>query len=124
LPASLLLGHCLVLYNHVLTVVYCWHCNHCCAVSYVVTRWAAASGSAEVFADVALCPFEMVKVRMQVTLPGGAEAALPKSMLPAMSALYANKAETKFPFGSLYPLWGRQGVLLSHDSASRCRRGL
>lgn len=28
--------------------------------------WAAASGSAEVFADVALCPFEMTKVRMQV----------------------------------------------------------
>jgi len=69
--------------------------------------WAAASGSAEVFADVALCPFEMTKVKMQVTLPG-TEGALPSRFLPALSAMSSNRIETKFPFGSLYPLWGRQ----------------
>jgi solute carrier family 25 phosphate transporter 3 len=69
--------------------------------------WAAASGSAEVFADVALCPFEMTKVKMQVTLPGS-EGGVPPRFLAAISHMSANKAETKFPFGSLYPLWGRQ----------------
>jgi len=69
--------------------------------------WAAASGSAEIFADVALCPFEMTKVKMQVTLPGQ-EGAVPSKFLPAISAMSANRAETKFPYGSLYPLWGRQ----------------
>jgi len=69
--------------------------------------WAAASGSAEIFADVALCPFEMTKVKMQVTLPG-TPGAVPPNFLGAISAMNANKAETKFPFGSLYPLWGRQ----------------
>ena len=33
-----------------------------------MTLWGAASGSAEIFADVALCPFEMAKVKMQVRL--------------------------------------------------------
>lgn len=70
--------------------------------------WAAASGSAEIFADVALCPFEMVKVRMQVALPGDAAAAVGSGMVGAMREMNANRAETKFPFGSLYPLWGRQ----------------
>ena len=67
--------------------------------------------ASQVFADIALCPFEMTKVRMQVTLPGDA-GSVPKSLLPAFSALYANRAETKFPFGSLYPLWGRQGAFV------------
>jgi len=70
--------------------------------------WAAASGSAEVFADVALCPFEMTKVRMQVTLPGQPGGLLSKSLLPALSEMSQRKAETKFPFGSLKPLWFRQ----------------
>lgn len=71
--------------------------------------WGAASGSAEIFADVALCPFEMAKVKMQVALPGTAEAAaLPTGMLGVMKAMNADKANTRFPFGSLYPLWGRQ----------------
>lgn len=69
--------------------------------------WAAASGSAEVFADVALCPFEMTKVKMQVSLPGEG-AVVPGSFFGAWAWMKANKAETKFPFGSLTPLWGRQ----------------
>lgn len=72
-----------------------------------MSLWAAASGSAEVFADVALCPFEMTKVKMQVTLPGQPDG-FPSKMIPAMKEMSARKADTKFPFGSLYPLWGRQ----------------
>ena len=70
-----------------------------------MTLWAAASGSAEVFADIALCPFEMTKVKMQVTLPG---QEFRTAMMPAMREMQVRSAETKFPFGSLYPLWGRQ----------------
>jgi len=76
-----------------------------------MAHWALASGSAEVFADVALCPFEMLKVRMQVTLPGTQQAGLttiPSNFLPALRWMSQNSAETKFPFGSLIPLWGRQ----------------
>jgi len=69
--------------------------------------WAAASRSAEVFADVALCPFEMTKVKMQVILPGQ-PGTIPSGLGAALSYMSANKAETRFPFGSLYPLWGRQ----------------
>lgn len=69
--------------------------------------WAAASGSAEIFADVALCPFEMTKVKMQVTLKGD-EGQLPQKLIPAMREMAARSAETRFPFGSLTPLWGRQ----------------
>lgn len=69
--------------------------------------WAAASGSAEIFADVALCPFEMTKVKMQVTLPGQ-DGHIPRKLIPGMRAMYATRLDTKFPFGSLTPLWGRQ----------------
>ena len=64
--------------------------------------YLAASASAEFLADIALCPFEAVKVRMQTTLPP-----------------YANnlrdgwgKVTSKEGIGGLYkglqPLWGRQ----------------
>jgi len=69
--------------------------------------WAAASGSAEIFADIALCPFEMTKVKMQVTLPGQ-PGGVPKSIIPGMSDMWTRRADTRFPFGSLVPLWGRQ----------------
>eukprot|EP01084_Bolivina_argentea_P116082 206324_1 len=69
--------------------------------------WAAASGSAEIFADVALCPFEMTKVKMQVTLPGHEGAISPK-LISGMRDMAARSADTRFPFGSLVPLWGRQ----------------
>jgi len=69
--------------------------------------WAAASGSAEIFADVALCPFEMTKVKMQVTLPGET-GGIPKTLVAGMKDMSARSAETGFPFKSLVPLWGRQ----------------
>jgi len=64
--------------------------------------WLSASASAEFFADIALCPMEMVKVKMQTT------AGYPTALSTALTQMRANRADTKFPFGSLKPLWGRQ----------------
>jgi len=66
--------------------------------------WLAGSASAEFFADIALCPMEMVKVKVQ-TSPAG---TWPTSLGPATSKMLAEKADTRFPFGSLRPLWSRQ----------------
>jgi solute carrier family 25 phosphate transporter 3 len=66
--------------------------------------WCAASASAEFFADIALCPFEMVKVKVQ-TSPKG---TFPVPFGPAWSQMSAQKAETGFPYRSIVPLWSRQ----------------
>jgi len=55
------------------------------------------------FADIALCPMEMVKVKIQ-TSPLG---TFPTALGPSIAALNANP-QSRFPFGSLTPLWGRQ----------------
>jgi solute carrier family 25 (mitochondrial phosphate transporter), member 3 len=69
--------------------------------------WAAASGSAEVIGDLALCPFEMTKVRMQVILPGQ-PGGIPHTLFSGLREMYIRRSETRFPYGSLVPLWGRQ----------------
>jgi solute carrier family 25 phosphate transporter 3 len=74
------------------------------AKKYKALVWCAGSASAEVFADIALCPLEMVKVKVQ-TSPAG---TWPTSFFPALSQMSAQRAETRFPFGSLVPLWSRQ----------------
>lgn len=74
------------------------------AHDYKGVIWLAGSASAEFFADVALCPMEMVKVKVQTSPPG----TFPTALGPAISAMQANAIETKFPFGSLVPLWSRQ----------------
>jgi solute carrier family 25 phosphate transporter 3 len=66
--------------------------------------WLSASASAEFFADIALCPMEMVKVKVQ-TSPAG---TWPIGLGEATAKMSANAAETRFPFGSLVPLWSRQ----------------
>lgn len=71
------------------------------AAKYKTLIYLAGSASAEVIADVALCPFEAIKVRVQ-TQPGfarGLSDGLPKLI----------KAEGSLgPFKGLVPLWGRQ----------------
>lgn len=71
------------------------------ATKYKTLIYLAGSASAEVIADVALCPFEAVKVRVQ-TQPGfakGLSDGLPKII----------KAEgVAGLFKGLTPLWGRQ----------------
>ena len=71
------------------------------AVEYRTFVWLAASASAEVFADVALCPFEAVKVKMQTAPPS---ANFPTSFGPA----WAKVAQEGAFYRGLYPLWGRQ----------------
>eukprot|EP00300_Choanocystis_sp_HF-7_P027088 c32150_g1_i1.p1 GENE.c32150_g1_i1~~c32150_g1_i1.p1 ORF type:complete len:369 (+),score=79.75 c32150_g1_i1:158-1108(+) len=66
--------------------------------------YLAGSASAEFFADMALCPMEMVKVKVQ-TSPHG---TWPIGLAAATSQMAAMKAETGFPFRSLVPLWSRQ----------------
>ena len=72
--------------------------------NYKGAIWLAGSASAEFFADIALCPLEMAKVKIQ-TSPAG---TFPVAFGPAISQMNALKAETRFPFGSLVPLWSRQ----------------
>jgi len=74
------------------------------AKKYKGLIWCLGSASAEFFADIALCPLEMVKVKVQTSPPG----TWPTNFLPALSKMSAESAETRFPFGSLTPLWSRQ----------------
>ena len=74
------------------------------AKQYKGLIWCAGSASAEFFADIALCPLEMVKVKVQ-TSPAG---TWPTAFGPALAKMSAQKAETGFPFRSLVPLWSRQ----------------
>jgi solute carrier family 25 (mitochondrial phosphate transporter), member 3 len=66
--------------------------------------WLAGSASAEVIADVALCPLEMTKVKIQ-TSPFG---SFPVPFREALRAMSKDRASTGYPFGSLVPLWSRQ----------------
>jgi len=74
------------------------------AAKYKGLIWLAGSASAEFFADIALCPMEMVKVKVQTAPPG----TWPTSLFPALKKMNEMKAETRFPFGSVVPLWSRQ----------------
>jgi len=74
------------------------------AKQYRSLIWLAGSASAEVIADVALCPWEMVKVRVQ-TSPAG---TFPTGFGAALSTMARDRPHYSFPFGSLVPLWSRQ----------------
>ncbi|KNC96181.1 uncharacterized protein SPPG_08336 [Spizellomyces punctatus DAOM BR117] len=74
------------------------------AKKYKGLIWCGASASAEFFADIALCPMEMVKVKVQTSVPG----TFPTALGPAVAQMRADSAITRFPFGSLVPLWSRQ----------------
>lgn len=74
------------------------------AEAYQPIIWLAGSASAEVIADIALCPFEMTKVKIQ-TSPSG---TFPIPFGAALKAMRVNSSQTRYPFGSLIPLWSRQ----------------
>lgn len=63
-----------------------------------------ASASAEFIADIALCPMEAVKVRMQTSRP---EANFPTNLKDAVSTIKTNEGMNGF-FKGIFPLWGRQ----------------
>lgn len=71
------------------------------AAKYKTLIYLAGSASAEIVADVALCPMEAVKVRVQ-TQPGfarGLSDGLPKII---------RSEGVRGLFKGLVPLWGRQ----------------
>lgn len=64
--------------------------------------YLGASASAEFLADIALCPWEAVKVRMQTTLPPYAH-----NMREGVSKVVAQEGVAGL-YKGLVPLWGRQ----------------
>ncbi|KZF21616.1 mitochondrial carrier [Xylona heveae TC161] len=64
--------------------------------------YLGASASAEFLADLALCPFEAIKVRMQTTLPPFAH-----TMREGWSKIVAKEGYAGL-YKGLYPLWARQ----------------
>ncbi|KAL8641104.1 MAG: hypothetical protein Q9228_002049 [Teloschistes exilis] len=72
------------------------------AYRYKTTLYLATSASAELIADVALCPFEAVKVRMQTTIPPFAS-----STFGGISTITGKEGIAGL-YKGLYPLWGRQ----------------
>jgi len=72
------------------------------AYKYKTGLYLAASASAELIADLALCPFEAIKVRMQTTIPPFAT-----STFKGWSTITAKEGFGGL-YKGLYPLWGRQ----------------
>ncbi|KAJ5998629.1 mitochondrial phosphate carrier protein [Penicillium sp. IBT 35674x] len=72
------------------------------ATKYKTSLYLIASASAELIADVALCPFESVKVRMQTTIPPDI-----KGTFSGISGVVAKEGVAGL-YKGLYPLWGRQ----------------
>jgi len=72
------------------------------AYKYKTGLYLAASASAEFIADIALCPFEAVKVRMQTTIPPFATGTV-----IGLNTIIS-KEGSKGLYKGLYPLWGRQ----------------
>jgi len=66
------------------------------------TIFLAGSASAEFIADLALCPFEAIKVRMQTTLPPFAN-----TLREGMSRVVKEEGYAGL-YKGLYPLWARQ----------------
>ncbi|KIV85407.1 hypothetical protein PV11_01104 [Exophiala sideris] len=72
------------------------------ASRYKTVLFLAASASAEFIADVGLCPFEAVKVRMQTTIPPTFTGTM-----QGISSI-TSKEGVGGLYKGLYPLWARQ----------------
>ncbi|RYP89660.1 hypothetical protein DL770_004238 [Monosporascus sp. CRB-9-2] len=72
------------------------------AYRYKTLLYLSASASAEFLADIALCPFEAVKVRMQTTIPPAYSGTL-----DGIRKITASEGVGGL-YKGLYPLWGRQ----------------
>jgi solute carrier family 25 phosphate transporter 3 len=72
------------------------------AHKYKTVLYLSASASAEFLADIALCPFEAVKVRMQATSPPAYTGTL-----HGIRTITAKEGWGGL-YKGLYPLWGRQ----------------
>lgn len=72
------------------------------AFKYRTSLYLAASASAEIIADIALCPMEALKVRMQTSATPFASSAT-----AGFLKIYSNEGASGF-FKGLTPLWMRQ----------------
>jgi len=70
---------------------------------FKVIGFAISSASAEIIADIGLCPWEALKVRMQTSKPG----AFPLGLGDAINHLKASEGTNGF-YKGLAPLWCRQ----------------
>ena len=66
--------------------------------------WLSSATLSEFCGCLALCPMEMVKVRIQISAAG----TFPTALIPATTEMYKNRKMTRFPYGSIIPLWSRQ----------------
>ncbi|KAI0147563.1 mitochondrial phosphate carrier protein [Xylariaceae sp. FL1272] len=72
------------------------------AYKYKTILYLTASASAEFLADIALCPFEAVKVRMQTSMPSPY-----KGTIDGIRKITATEGVAGL-YKGIYPLWGRQ----------------
>eukprot|EP00536_Pseudo-nitzschia_multiseries_P004253 jgi/Psemu1/318381/estExt_fgenesh1_pm.C_700005 len=77
------------------------------AAEHKTLVYAVAAGSAEAIADVAMCPWEMLKVQVQTAK---CEKSFPSRFGPALRSMMEQRRALNFPFGSLGPLWSRQVI--------------
>jgi len=66
--------------------------------------WLSGAAASEFCGCIALCPMEMVKVKIQTSIPG----TFPTAFIPAIIAMNTNRQITRFPYGSIIPLCSRQ----------------
>ncbi|CAF1575421.1 unnamed protein product [Rotaria sp. Silwood1] len=66
--------------------------------------WLSGAAGSEFCGCIALCPMEMVKVKVQTSVPG----TFPTGLIPATIQMNINRNITRFPYGSIIPLWSRQ----------------
>jgi solute carrier family 25 (mitochondrial phosphate transporter), member 3 len=92
---------CYEIFKDRLTPTDCGNPNH------VWIYKAIAAGLAEATADVLMCPWEMVKVRVQTAALQG-DRSFPERLVPAFLEMARHPKLYNFPFGALPPLWMRQ----------------
>jgi solute carrier family 25 phosphate transporter 3 len=63
------------------------------ADKYKKIGWSIASGSAEVIADLLLCPWEATKLKIQLSRPGNES---PLTLVPALRKITAEEGTVKF----------------------------
>lgn len=76
------------------------------ATQYQSLVYIVSAGSAEAVADILMCPWEMLKVKIQTSQPG----SFPSNFRPALESMIQQRKKLNFPFGSLTPLWSRQVI--------------
>jgi len=77
------------------------------AVKYKDVLYLGASASAEIIADIALCPWEAVKVRMQTSDPTKVPRAFPTTLRAGLPHIVKAEGVAGL-YKGLVPLWSRQ----------------